>query len=68
MSPPILAICFTSDEAIMRVLYVSHCGVLGGAERSLLELMVAVRQIGVEPILTCPGGPLAREVAAAGTN
>lgn len=42
----------------MRVLYVSHFGGLGGAERSLLELMLAVRLLGVEPRLICPPGPL----------
>lgn len=46
----------------MRVLYVSHFGGLGGAERSLLELMPAVRPLGVEPLLICPEGPL-QEVA-----
>lgn len=48
----------------LRVLYLSHFGGLGGAERSLLELMVAVRGLGVEPALLCPSGAL-REAAAA---
>jgi len=42
----------------MRVLYVSHFGGLGGAEHSLLELIMAVRPLGVEPLLICPPGPL----------
>ncbi len=40
--------------AEMRVLYVSDCGLVGGAERSLLELMEETRRHGVEPHLMCP--------------
>lgn len=50
----------------MRVLYVSHFGSLGGAERSLLELMDAVRMLGVDPVLLCPSGPLSGAAASAG--
>jgi glycosyltransferase involved in cell wall biosynthesis len=50
----------------MRTLYISHYGGLGGAERSLLELMVAVRPLGIEAALICPDGPLLREANAAG--
>ena len=49
----------------MRVLYVSHFGGLGGAERSLLELMNAVRTLGVDPVLLCPSGPLSEAAATA---
>ena len=50
----------------MRTLYVSHFGGLGGAERSLLELMNAVRTLGVDPVLLCPRGPLSEAAATAG--
>jgi glycosyltransferase involved in cell wall biosynthesis len=50
----------------MRVLYVSHFGGLGGAERSLLELMNAVRTVGVDPVLLCPFGSLSDAAATAG--
>ncbi|HKR13394.1 MAG TPA: glycosyltransferase family 4 protein [Pyrinomonadaceae bacterium] len=50
----------------MRVLYVSHFGGLGGAERSLLELMDAVRTQGIDPVLLCPSGPLSEAAATAG--
>lgn len=50
----------------MRVLYLSHFPGLGGAERSLLELMVAVRKLGVESMLLCPSGPLGEQAAMAG--
>lgn len=50
----------------MRVLYVSHFGGLGGAERSLLELMDAVRSLGVDPVLLCPAGLLSETAATAG--
>ncbi len=38
----------------MRVLFVSHHGALGGAERSLLELLDGLRERGVDPLLACP--------------
>jgi glycosyltransferase involved in cell wall biosynthesis len=41
----------------MRVLYVSHTGVLGGAEGCLLDLLGALPGT-VDPILACPTGPL----------
>jgi glycosyltransferase involved in cell wall biosynthesis len=50
----------------MRILYVSHFGGLGGAERSLLELMNAVRTLGVDPVLLSPPGPLSEAAATAG--
>jgi len=45
----------------MRVLYVNHTGALGGAERSLLELL-AVLPDEVEPTVACPDGPFAEAV------
>jgi glycosyltransferase involved in cell wall biosynthesis len=50
----------------MRVLYISHFGGLGGAERSLLELMQGVRRIGITARLLCPDGPLAWRAGEAG--
>lgn len=50
----------------MRVLYISHFGGLGGAERSLLELMIAVKALGIEPLLVCPAGALSRQASQAG--
>jgi glycosyltransferase involved in cell wall biosynthesis len=50
----------------MKVLYLSHCAALGGAERSLLEVLLAVRDAGVEPMLICPPGLLMGRAAAAG--
>jgi hypothetical protein len=50
----------------MRVLYVSHFGGLGGAERSLLELAREISVSGVDPVLACPAGSLAREAEAVG--
>jgi len=38
----------------MKVAFVSHFGGLGGAERSLLELMPALRATGVHPTLIAP--------------
>lgn len=38
----------------MRVLYVSHYNGLGGAERSLLDLMCTVRNFGIVPFLAAP--------------
>lgn len=50
----------------MRILYASHFGGLGGAERSLLELCGAVAVRGIEVGLLCPEGPLQRAAARAG--
>ncbi len=55
----------------MKVLYVSHRAELGGAERSLLELMVAMRELAgsnVEPALACPEGELAHRSQAVGID
>lgn len=49
----------------MRVLYVNHTGVVGGAEWSLLELMTAMRER-VDVALACPVGELATLAAAQG--
>jgi L-malate glycosyltransferase len=47
----------------VRVLYVSHTGIVGGAEWSLLELMGGMRDR-VEVALACPAGELASLAAA----
>jgi L-malate glycosyltransferase len=49
----------------VRVLYVSHTGVVGGAEWSLLELMAGMRER-VDVALACPAGELASLAAAQG--
>jgi glycosyltransferase involved in cell wall biosynthesis len=49
----------------MRVLYVSHTGLIGGAERSLLELIGALPPE-VEAVLACPDTDLAREARGLG--
>lgn len=51
----------------MRVLYVSHTGVVGGAEWSLLELMAGMRER-VDVALACPAGELASLAAAQGVR
>jgi glycosyltransferase involved in cell wall biosynthesis len=48
----------------VKVMYVSHFGGLGGAERSLLELMSMIRTMDVSPALLCPEGALSREARA----
>jgi len=56
-------------RASIRVLYVCHCGDLGGAERSLLELLEETRLHGVEPLLVCPArSDLAEAADAMGIN
>ncbi|MHB1568898.1 MAG: glycosyltransferase [Solirubrobacteraceae bacterium] len=45
------------------VLFVSYSGELGGAERLLVDYASA---LGVERVLACPGGPLARAARDAG--
>ena len=52
-------------DRAMRVLYVNHTSRVSGAERSLLELMTALRG-DVEPVLACPEGDLSRRAEAAG--
>jgi L-malate glycosyltransferase len=46
----------------VRVLYVSHTGLLGGAERSLLSLLESL-PANVEARLACPPGPLPEHAA-----
>lgn len=47
----------------MRILYVNHTGLFGGAERSLLDLINGLKTHGVEPVVACPlHGPLHREL------
>jgi glycosyltransferase involved in cell wall biosynthesis len=49
----------------MRVLYVNHTGLVGGAERSLLGLMDTL-PADVEGLLACPPGPLHEHAARRG--
>ncbi len=49
----------------MRVLYVNHTGLVGGAERSLLGLLDSL-PADVETRLACPPGPLHERAAARG--
>jgi glycosyltransferase involved in cell wall biosynthesis len=51
----------------VRVLYVSHTGVVGGAEWSLLELMAGMRER-VDVALASPAGELAALAAAQGVR
>jgi len=53
-------------SAGVRVLHFSHTSLVSGAERSLLELLRAEPAIGIEPLVACPDGELAAEVAALG--
>ena len=45
----------------MRVLYVNHTSVVGGGERSLIDLLERVREV-VSAEVACPPGPLADAV------
>ncbi len=49
----------------MKVLFLNDTGLVSGAERCLLDLL-AVLGDDVEPVVACPRGPLADEVAALG--
>ncbi|HTY08050.1 MAG TPA: glycosyltransferase family 4 protein [Candidatus Edwardsbacteria bacterium] len=42
----------------MTVAYLNHVGIIGGAERSLLEMMEALSARGCRPLLLAPEGPL----------
>ena len=49
----------------MRVLYVNHTSVVGGGERSLIELLEGIREaVSVE--VACPAGPLAHAIRRLG--
>ncbi len=52
----------------MRVLYVCHHPALGGAERSLLELVEAMPRHGVDPVLAAPPGALLEAANSAGVQ
>ena len=53
----------------MRVLFISHQSALGGAERSLLELLEGLRGRGVQLMLACPvPGPLAEAATGLGVR
>jgi glycosyltransferase involved in cell wall biosynthesis len=43
---------------MIKVLYINHYGVLGGAQRSMLELITNFPENAVEPYFVTPGGPL----------
>lgn len=49
----------------LRILFVEHSSIVGGAEHSLLELMKAIRDEH-EVFLACPEGPLAEVVRSQG--
>ncbi|GAB4158942.1 MAG: hypothetical protein Kow00107_07620 [Planctomycetota bacterium] len=51
----------------MKVLVIHHNSVLGGAERSILELLSRLKDSGVEAHMMLPGnGPLVKEIAKLG--
>jgi glycosyltransferase involved in cell wall biosynthesis len=52
----------------MRILFVNHTAVMGGAEHSLLELARALPAQGVDVSAALPAGPLADALAAAGVT
>jgi glycosyltransferase involved in cell wall biosynthesis len=43
---------------MIKVLYINHYGVLGGAQRSMLEMVTNFPENTVEPYFVTPGGPL----------
>jgi glycosyltransferase involved in cell wall biosynthesis len=49
----------------MRVLYAAHTGLVGGGERSLLDLLELLPD-GIDPIVACPRGALAERVEQMG--
>lgn len=55
-----------ADNAPLRVLYVHHAGVFGGASRSLLELIAAFPDGSVVAHAIVPPGPVAEMLRAAG--
>ena len=46
----------------MRVLYVCHTALVGGAERSLLDQIMTFGDR-VDPVLACPNGALSQRAA-----
>ncbi len=50
------------------VLYVDHARALGGAERSLLQLLSALDRRRYEPVLACAESPLAEAARQGGVN
>jgi glycosyltransferase involved in cell wall biosynthesis len=50
----------------MRVFWVNTVAAMGGAERSLLDLVVPLAQLGHEIVVACPEGPLAEALTMAG--
>jgi N-acetylglucosaminyl-diphospho-decaprenol L-rhamnosyltransferase len=60
-----MAAGFTARFAPLPALFVSYAGVLGGAERLLLDVAGGLRET---PSLACPAGPLAERARAAGLH
>lgn len=59
----------TRESGLLKILFVSHHGELGGAEKSLLELLQELRQSGIACLLACPGSsPLASAAAPLGVR
>ena len=52
----------------MRILWINTVGVLGGAERSLVDLLPPLAALGHELAVACPRGALAAAAAAAGAE
>jgi len=52
----------------MRILWINTVGVLGGAERSLVDLLPPLAALGHELTVACPRGALAAAAAAAGAD
>ena len=51
----------------MKVLFVSHTGLVGGAEHALLDVLTHL-PAGVDPVVACPDGPLDGAIADAGIH
>jgi glycosyltransferase involved in cell wall biosynthesis len=51
----------------VRVLYVNHTSVVGGGERSLLDLLECIREVATADV-ACPPGPLAHSVRRLGLS
>lgn len=57
------------EPGVLKILFVSHHGELGGAEMSLLELLREFRRSGIACLLACPASsPLACAAAQAGVQ
>jgi L-malate glycosyltransferase len=54
--------------AMVRVLFVSNVGVIGGAEESLLAMLRGFNRQRVEAVVACPAGPLAERAMIEGAK